>query len=162
MSGQECDILADVIIDRLGNMAAAAWLPPRIRQALDYLRTTDLASAALGRHDLDGDRLFALIQEYTTRHPDDCAWEAHRKYTDVQYVVSGVERIGYANLAHCRERVPYDADRDVALFEPGADFLTLAAGTVAILGPQDVHAPGCAAGAARSVRKVVVKAAVSD
>lgn len=149
-----------MIVDRLGNPAPVASLSARLRQALEYLRVTDMTSVPVGRQELDGDRLFALVQEYTTRAPDQCVWEAHRRYIDVQYVVSGVERMGYANIAQAHEREPYDAARDVAFFEPGEDFVTLRAGMLAIFGPEDVHSPCGAAGQPRAVRKIVIKAAV--
>lgn len=146
-----------MIVDRLGNRSVDAHVLPRVRQALEYLRTTDMRAAAPGRHEIDGDRLFALVQEYETRHPDACVWEAHRRYVDVQYVVQGIERMGYAPIADMVPRVPYDAEKDVALFEPGTRFVTLNAGMYAIFGPEDVHSPGGAAGEPRAVRKVVVK-----
>jgi biofilm protein TabA len=133
-------------------------VPSRLARALDYLRATDLRSVSLGRHDLDGDRLFALVQEYTTRAADQCVWEAHRKYIDVQLVAFGVERMGYASLAEMREREAYDPARDVALFEPGGELVTIRAGMFAIFGPEDVHSPGHAAGEPGLVRKVVIKA----
>ena len=52
-----------MIIDRLANPAPLFQLPARLARALEYLRATDLMSVAIGRHDLDGDRLFALVQE---------------------------------------------------------------------------------------------------
>lgn len=149
-----------MIVDRLGNRAVDAHVPARVRQALDYLRTHDLHMVPLGRYELDGDRLFLLVQEYTTRPPHDCAWEAHRRYIDVQYVVAGTERIGHARLGGVAERQAYDAARDVALFEPGTSFVTIPAGTFAIFGPDDVHAPCGAVTSPAPVRKIVVKAAI--
>ena len=149
-----------MIVDRLGNRAVDAHLPPRVRQALEYLRTTDMAAVALGRHELDGDRLFALVQEYDTRPPDACVWEAHRRYIDVQYVVRGLERMGHARLGQLAEREAYDPARDVVFFEPGNKYVTVPAGTFAIFGPDDVHAPCGAVASPSPVRKVVVKAAI--
>ncbi len=149
-----------MIVDRLANPILDANLAPRLQQALHYLRHTDLAAVPLGRLDLDGDQLFALVQEYTTRTPETCAWESHRRYIDVQYVVQGAERMGYVNLARAREREAYDAARDVAFYEPGDDYVTIEAGMLAIFGPEDVHAPCGAAGKPRPVRKIVIKAAV--
>jgi YhcH/YjgK/YiaL family protein len=147
-----------MIIDRLANRTPLYQLPARLARALDYLRDNDLRSVPLGRHDLDGDRLFALVQEYTTRAADQCVWEAHRNYIDVQFVALGVERMGVANLSQMREREAYDAVRDVAFFEPGVELVTIRAGMFAIFGPEDVHSPGQAAGEPGLVRKVVVKA----
>src|SRR5919108_761867 len=150
-----------MILDRLGNRAVDSYLPPRVRQALEYLRTTDVQALQIGRHEIDGDRLFALVQEYTTRPASECVWEAHRKYIDVQFVVRGVERIGHAPLAKMVERTPYDPERDVAFFERGESFVTLNAGTFAIFGPDDVHSPCGSAGEPTKVRKIVVKASVA-
>jgi YhcH/YjgK/YiaL family protein len=149
-----------MIIDRLANPSPLYQLPAGLARALEYLRGTDMRSVALGRHDLDGDHLFALVQEYTTRAADQCVWEAHRRYVDVQFVVTGAERMGVASLAQMREREAYDAARDVAFFEPGSEFVTIRAGMFAIFGPEDVHSPCHAAGQPGLVRKVVVKVAV--
>jgi biofilm protein TabA len=151
-----------MIVDRLGNRAVDAHLPSRVRQALEYLRTTDMNAIQLGRHEIDGDRLFALVQEYTTRPANECVWEAHRKYIDVQYVVRGVERMGHAPLARMVVRTPYDPERDVTLFERGDAFVTVNEGAFAIFGPDDVHSPCVAANDPAPVRKVVVKASITD
>lgn len=149
-----------MIIDRLGSRFSMAALPPRLREALEWLRATDVRALATGRHAIDGDNLFALVQDYTTKDPGACRWEAHRMYTDVQYVVSGAERIGFSNIASARELEPYDAARDVAFFEPGDDYVTIRAGMFAVFTPDDVHAPCGAAGRPGSVRKIVMKAAI--
>jgi YhcH/YjgK/YiaL family protein len=131
-----------------------------VRQALEYLRTHDMSAVPVGRHEIDGDRLVALVQEYTTRPMDECAWEAHRKYIDVQFVVRGSERMGHAPRSSLVPRQAYDVDRDVSLFEPGAAFVTIGPGSYAIFGPEDVHAPGGAVTEPEVVRKVVVKAII--
>ncbi len=146
-----------MIIDRLDGAHITTALPPRLAQALDFLRRTDTAALSIGRHDIDGDRLFALVQEYTSRPPDQCVWEAHRAHIDVQYVARGIERMGYTHISQAVEREPYDGARDVTFFEPGGDFVTVRAGTFTIFGPEDVHAPGHAAGAPLPVLKIVVK-----
>jgi YhcH/YjgK/YiaL family protein len=149
-----------MIADRLANRSVDDRVPARVRQALEYLRTTDMAAIPPGRHEIDGDRLFALVQEYTTRLADECVWEAHRKYIDIQYVVRGAERIGHNARAQSIEREPYDPVRDVALFEPGASYVAVTAGSFAIFGPEDVHSPGVAFDDPSTVRKVVVKALI--
>jgi biofilm protein TabA len=150
-----------MILDRLENAAAYEGLAPRIAAALRYLQGTDFAALADGRYELDGDRLFAIVQRYQTKPSADAAWEAHRRYIDVQYVVEGAERIGYAALRDgLRAAKPYDAEKDVAFFDARGDLFELAVGSFAIFGPQDVHAPGLAAGrpeAPGGVLKVVVK-----
>ena len=70
------------MLDRLDHVELLDRLPARLRQAVDFLRRADVHALATGRHDVDGDRLFALVQEYATRPPSECAWEAHRQYAD--------------------------------------------------------------------------------
>jgi YhcH/YjgK/YiaL family protein len=151
-----------MIVDRLGSPALAALDHPRLRRALDYLSSTDVRSLTPGRHELDGDRLFALVQDFATRPPEACRWESHRQYIDVQFVADGVERMGWIPVARARELEPYDAARDVAFYAAGGDFITLEAGMLAIFWPTDVHAPCCSPAGAepRQVRKVVVKVRV--
>ncbi|MGE0755876.1 MAG: YhcH/YjgK/YiaL family protein [Pirellulaceae bacterium] len=149
-----------MIVDRLANLELYRGLQPRWIKALEFLRDSDLATLPLGRHDLDGDQLFALVQEYTTRDESQCRWEAHERYCDVQYLVTGEERIGVANIDDLRVTEPYDAAKDVAFFEGDGDAITLRAGTFAIFAPQDVHKPCVHRGSPAAVRKVVIKSAV--
>jgi YhcH/YjgK/YiaL family protein len=79
----------------------------------------------------------------------------------VQYIVSGVEQIGYANIDDAKVTVPYDETKDVLFVQNGCDMVTLRAGMFMILGPQDAHMPGITAVSPQPVRKVVVKVIVS-
>ena len=128
-----------------------------IRTALEYLQRTDLGLLTPGRHDVDGDRVFALVSDYDTRQPADAFWEAHRLHVDVQFVHSGVERIAYGDLA-AFDSQPYDQARDliVAVGESGRS-VTVEAGGFVVLFPHDVHMPGLSPGTTQRVRKVVVK-----
>ena len=135
-----------MIVDQLENLNFYAGLPPRIVRALEFLRDTDLAALSLGRHVLDGDWLFALVQEYATKPLEQCKWEAHRRYCDVQFVARGIEQIGVANIDRMQVETPYDAEKDVAFFRGDGDFVTIRAGTFAIFAPPDVHMPCLAAG----------------
>ena len=149
-----------MIVDRLGNLSATSSLAPPIARAVEFLRGIDPASLEPGRHAIDGDRLVAIVEDYTTLPAAECRWEAHRAHIDVQFVARGVERMGFMNIAHAAEREPYDPSRDVAFFEPGADFVTVHEGMFTVFWPEDVHAPRAAAGPPMEVRKIVLKVAV--
>ena len=88
-------------------------------------------------------------------------WEAHRRYIDVQYVHVGGEHLGHAHLSTLVAG-EYDADRDLVPATGSGSLVALAAGSFAILWPQDAHRPGVAVDAPRHVRKVVLKVAVDD
>lgn len=149
-----------MIIDHIDNAAIYDGVAPRLTAALAYLRDTDFAGMELGRYDIDGDAIYAMVQAYTTKDVSKGMWEAHRRYIDVQYVVSGNERMGYANLDGLTVSKAYEEEDDYLLLEGDGDFLTMPAGTFIILGPQDAHMPQIAAGTPCEVSKVVVKVAV--
>jgi YhcH/YjgK/YiaL family protein len=147
-----------VVSDLLTNAHLYRALGPGIARGLRFLAETDLAGLAQGRHELDGTRLYALVSDYTPKPPAEGRWEAHRRYLDLQYVVSGVERMGVVPASRMKE-TDYQADRDLAWLEGAGDFLTLEAGQFVILWPGDAHMPGIDAGVPGPVRKVVVKIA---
>jgi biofilm protein TabA len=132
-------------------------LSPGIRLALEYLQRVDHEVSAPGRHDVDGNHVFALVSDYQTRSPEETFWEAHRRHVDVQFVHSGAERIGFGVL-DAFELDPYDVDRDLVVARGQSDqFIELGPGEFAILFPQDVHMPGLTGQAVRQVRKIVMK-----
>jgi YhcH/YjgK/YiaL family protein len=148
-----------MITDRLSNAELYRNLHPRLAAALDWLGSTDLASLPLGKTVIDGEHLFALVQEYTPKLPELGKLEAHRRYWDVQYVARGEERMGWVNLAEVTVSEPHSQERDVAFFTGKCDYFHVPTSSFAIFGPQDVHMPGVApeGGLAAVVRKVVVK-----
>lgn len=151
-----------MVHDHLSHASEYFNLSQGIRTALEYLARTDLSALAVGRHAVDGDSVFALVSDYETRRPADAFWEAHRRHVDVQFVVRGRERIGYANLDRF-EADPYDVERDLTVARGEASgFATVGAGEFVILFPNDVHMPGLQLDGPTPVRKVVVKVRLDE
>ena len=149
-----------MIVDTLTNADSYTAALPGLDLAFAFLRRTDLASLPDGRHELDGKRVYALLQSYSTKPRQGGKPEAHRRYVDVQCLLIGREVCGYAPLSPALTvSTPYDAERDYMLFnETACDFITLSPGSFAVFLPQDAHLPGCQSGdVAEAVRKVVVK-----
>jgi YhcH/YjgK/YiaL family protein len=153
-----------MILDRLENAGLYRPLGANVALALDYLRRTDFLQMPVGRHEVDGERVYAVVQRYRPKPAAQAVWEAHRKYIDVQYVAAAVERMGYAPLSgQLSVRQPYDAEKDAILFDAKGQLFELSAGGFAIFAPHDVHAPGLAIDspeAAADVCKVVMKCRV--
>ncbi len=63
-------------------------------KAFTFLKESDMTNMELKRYDLDGNNLYALLSEYMSKNEENARYEAHRKYLDIQYVVSGRELIG--------------------------------------------------------------------
>jgi YhcH/YjgK/YiaL family protein len=150
-----------MILDKLANAALYFGLGERIAAALKYLQDNDCTRLAVGKIPIQGDEIYALVQDNTTKIRGQGVWEAHRSYIDVQFVAAGVEEMGYANINTLTVKKPYDAQADYALFEGRGSFVTVPAGSFTIFFPEDGHIPGSAVDdKPAAVRKVVVKVAV--
>lgn len=149
-----------MICDHLRNRTAYHGLGEAISRGLEFLARTDIGTLAEGRHDIDGDRVFALVSDYSTKPMTEAFWEAHRAHLDIHFVHSGIEQIACGDLGEF-EVDPYDEARDLTVARgTAAQRVTLSAGWFAILFPHDVHMPGLAWNTPSPVRKVVVKVRV--
>ncbi len=151
-----------MVLDTLANAARYESLNSRFAKAFAFLRTVD-GTQQLGRHDLDGDDCFALVQTYETKPVEKAKFEAHRKYIDVQFIHSGRETILWAPLASMKEEtMAYSEEKEAALWKlvPDVTPLHMSAGHFAILFPEDAHAPCIEWEKPDQVFKVVVKVAV--
>jgi YhcH/YjgK/YiaL family protein len=151
-----------MIYDFLANAETYRHVKPGIALALDYLKKTDFTDVPSGKYELDGTKVYALVQRYQTKPVAGSVWESHRKHIDVQFVFKGEERFGYVPLSEAPAMTqPYDEKTDAALYAPAHITLPLKAGQFAVFYPQDIHAPCLAEKDVPSeVIKVVVKVAV--
>ena len=133
---------------------------PAIQKAIAWLQINDLDALPTGRQEIDGDKLYALVSEYWTEPKEKRRAEAHQKYVDVQYIVRGMESIGYSPLQDGLDVLEDKLVEKDAIFymnPPGEVEIILEAGMFAVLFPWDVHRPNCLRGEAAPVRKVVMK-----
>lgn len=150
-----------MVIDTLDNAARYESLNPRFKAAFDFLRSPAAAAAPIGKTTLDGTALFAMVQEYQTKPIHDGKLEAHKKYIDIQFVLEGEEFLGYAPFGQQPVSQPYDAAKDIGFYDGEAWFTLLRKGMFAILFPEDAHLPGRHTDKPKSVKKIVLKVAVS-
>ena len=128
------------------------YLSEKFAKAYHFLRTEDLEALPVGNAEIDGKEVFANVQEYTTIPWEECAFEAHDQYFDIQYVVSGRELFGYVKREDLKEKAPYDSEKP----ERSGQIL-LEAGDLAVVPPEDAHKPRCITGEKCRVKKIVVK-----
>lgn len=133
-----------------------------LSRGVAFLKEQKLEELELGRYDIEGDKMFALVQEGVTEEKHLRKPEAHNRYIDIQYLVSGIGEI----IGVCRrtaDSVPsedYLDSRDIAFYQDVKDEseVLLRPGMFAVFFPNDIHRPLCAAeGTGSAVRKVVIK-----
>ncbi len=151
-----------MVIDQLSNSQQYAVLGAGISRAFDFLKEPETAALQPGKYHLDGDKLFAIIQEYDTLDSATEQMESHRKYIDVQYVISGEEMVGLALLKDQQVSKPYSDAEDFMLYKDAPEFyVKLSAGMFMIFYPTDPHMPCLRVNdTPEKIKKVVVKVAV--
>ncbi len=148
-----------MILDELSAAGRYAPLHAGFADAFQFLTGTALDRLPVGKHEIDGERLFVLISHDPGRGRQASKLESHRKYIDIQYVVRGVDEMGWRPLADCRQvQTPYDAPRDLGFFaDQPATWIRVSAGQFVIFWPDDAHAPLSGQG---ELIKAVVKVAL--
>jgi biofilm protein TabA len=151
-----------MILTTLDDAERYARLAPGIAAGVEWLRGFD-ARTEDGRHDIDGDAVFALVQSYETGPATEKRFETHRRYLDIQLVAEGAERMLHTPADGLTVETPYSDEKDIAFYaEPKfSSSLLVRAGGVALFWPADAHKPGCMAGGRERVKKVVVKVRIA-
>ncbi|GAB2526301.1 NanQ anomerase/TabA/YiaL family protein [Rufibacter soli] len=148
-----------MILDSLQHASRYYSLHPLFQQAFAFLQEADIQNLHTGKIELAGEDLFAMISDGPGVAKTDAKMEAHQRYIDIQYVVKGVDHMGWQDLSTCGTSIePYSAERDVYFFDVRpTSWFDVPAGFFTIFFPNDVHAP---LATEEVVRKVVLKIAV--
>jgi len=146
-----------MIIDQLENSALFSCISSRMAEAFDYLRNTRFSSLEVGKYEINGTDIFAIVSEYQTKDEFEAKWEAHQNYTDIQYIISGEEKMGYAPLETMEIREQYNSEKDIIILKGNGDYVTATPGTFIVFFPHDAHQPCVTTGNGSKVKKVVVK-----
>lgn len=147
-----------MIVDTLKNCGTYYGSNERFEAAFDFINKAVKENLPVGTYEIDGRNLFAFIQEYKTKLPEESAFEGHRKYIDIQYIVSGTEVMMVADISKMKESCDYK--EDIVFFEDfdKAIMCVIEEGEYGIFFPWDTHKPGlCFDEKPEKVRKIVVK-----
>ena len=112
-----------------------------------------------GNHEINGDAVFALVSNTPSRAPESGQFEAHQKYIDIQYVISGEEFIGVAPTKELQEVTAYDSAKDIAFYANPSEFenVEMQPGRFVVFFPENAHLPLCHCRGKQQIHKVVIK-----
>ncbi len=132
------------------------------KEILDFIAALNVNTKP-GRYNIT-ERVYANIEEYSTKSALDACLEGHRKYIDIQFLISGEERIDFINIDGLKVLESYDCVNDIIFFKkPKVELnrIYLNGRNFAVFYPQDAHAPQIMTlGLQNNVKKVVIKVAV--
>jgi len=146
-----------MIFDSIENSETYYGLGEKFQKAFEFIKNTDFSEISDAKIEIDGDNIFALVQKYNTKNPKNAKWEAHRKYVDVQCMISGAENIGFVLSDYLDITEEYNDEKDVEFYDGLGDFVQLNEGEFAVFFPNDAHKPGLFIKESELVHKVVVK-----
>jgi YhcH/YjgK/YiaL family protein len=126
-------------------------------KAFEFMRDKNLKDLAPGKYVIDGDNVYATITEAPSKTFEQSAWESHRKYIDLQYVVTGQEKIGLSPLSETTVTAPYDDSKDIAHYTAKGKFYTATPDEFFLFFPNDAHRPNILVDGYDVVKKLVIK-----
>lgn len=146
-----------MIIDNIANRDRYVSLHPKFKKVFEVL---GMLTGNCDKLDIDGDKAFLSASTYETKCWYDCKFEAHRKYIDIQYVVSGTEDIYLCDSASLKVKEDFTPGGDIAFYADCEEYHVahLSAGDFVIIYPGEAHMP-CVAPAETpaTVTKAVAK-----
>lgn len=146
-----------MIFDSLKNKQHYQHIP-LLYEALCFLDTISREELPPDGVVLIKNRLFCTPVSLTTRQECQGTFEAHRKYTDLHYIISGVERIATADIRTLSVTSVYDPENDVEFLEGIADsYCDIKPGQFMVCFPSDAHKPAIMQDQPADVRKIVFK-----
>ena len=150
-----------MIVGQIADLASQkSVLPAAIVRSIEALQKVDLIKMEPGRYEVEGDKLFYLVQDVELRTMDESRSEAHHKYADIQIPLSTGERYGFslpqANLVAVDDQLEA---KDLAFYPAPANesFMDINPGTYLVFLPKELHRPCLAIKGKAMIRKVVVK-----
>lgn len=131
------------------------------KNSVEYKRVVETVLDVCKKIELD-EQSFVLEQAYNSKDREDCFFESHRKYIDVQFILGGEEIIEVSNTNLLAVALVYNEELDYIKYEDKKECssIVLKAGDVAIFYPQDAHMPCIKVKNSVKVIKAVVKVMV--
>ncbi|MGB7582017.1 MAG: YhcH/YjgK/YiaL family protein [Sedimentisphaerales bacterium] len=153
-----------MILDTIDNTRLYIGLHAGFARAFEILTDKTLSQKQDGKYAVDGEKIHYTTQHYTTKPLNEGNLEAHRKYIDIQFLLEGVELLGYSPLKGLTTAEVYNPQKDIAFFNTPKEItkVKLEPGLFCILFPNDTHLPCRQLASPADVRKVVIKIQIKE
>lgn len=131
-----------MVIDKIENAQRYYSLHPEFKAVFEGLAQLTPESE-MKKYEIDGEKAFFSVSEYENMPVAECGFEAHKKYIDIQFVISGHEHIDVTDAASLEVTEDFVPGGDVAFYADSDKFSVadLGAGDFVILFPGEAHRP---------------------
>lgn len=146
-----------MIVDYLENIDKYKEIIPESAAGFLKLVNKDVLP---GHYDLNN-LVYVNVDEYQTKALENCKFEAHKKYIDIQMLIDGEEEIDILPVDGLKISEEYNESRDVMFFANPAqkpDVIQLKPYKFVLIYPEEAHRPQMNSGSeSKKVKKAVAK-----
>ncbi|GHT62453.1 hypothetical protein AGMMS50239_15810 [Bacteroidia bacterium] len=136
--------------------------PKLWQKAFRFLASPEFPHLPEGKQVIDDENLFVNINEYDTKNTEDAKCEAHIKYADIQFMITGEELMGLTPLSNTQNPTPYSEEKDIYFMQPNDMQYYLAdTSNFFIFFPSDAHRPAVKVKENVPVKKAIVKVRIA-
>ncbi|MDE7263487.1 MAG: YhcH/YjgK/YiaL family protein [Anaeroplasmataceae bacterium] len=131
-----------MIVGKLRDIERYKGLSKNIDTAINFVLNNDLLALPEGKTEIDGKNVYVNRFTYVARPLEECFFENHEHYLDMQIVLKGKELFGYTDISNPSLQVttPYNTDKDVTKYSATKDtvYFTLDE-SFALVFREDIH-----------------------
>ncbi len=146
-----------MIVDDIENLFKYECINNNFKKVIQFIDSNDLKNMPAGSYEIIGKDIYVNIDEYETKSETESMPEAHKNYIDIQIVLFGHEKIGYANLKNAKTTIEYNKEKDIAFYKANSEYLKAEEGRFFVFFPQDVHHPCITDNVKSKIKKAVFK-----
>lgn len=152
-----------MIVDSINNLKAYEGLKINVHKITEFVKRVEELNLEDGKYEILGENLFAMVQTYETKPENQCRFETHNKYIDIQYIRKGIEVMNYKLKDNLIVNEDLSETKDVIFYENTKDYTSVVVeeGSFALFLPHDGHKPGIKYGEIATVKKIVFKIKVA-
>jgi YhcH/YjgK/YiaL family protein len=150
-----------MIIDTLKNSEIYKSLSQDIYAGLQFLQNAK-PDIEVGIYAIN-EKVKAVVSEYETMADFSRGYEAHKNVIDIQYPITGLERVKWSPIEGMSINIPYDAIKDRTFYKnpsPQGTHIDIGKGIFAIMFPHDGHGPQHYINIPELIKKITIKIAI--
>ncbi len=144
-----------MIVDRIERFQQYTRSVPDIYEVMKFAEKVKKENIPVGKYPIQNG--FVLVQEGQTRKFEEAEFEVHRKYLDIQILVSGTEYVEYADIKDLTTKVAFDEEKDLELMDGAGCKIQIKPDMFYVLYPSDGHKPCCHEEISTNYKKVLAK-----
>ena len=147
-----------MIFDKICNIKNYKGINKNLDIAIDSIARKEYIEGISGKNLVLEEEVFFNVQNYITKNQEECFFETHKEYLDIQLVMFGEEKIGVTEIEKLKLDKEYDKERDLETQKGDPEIVfEMNENNFLILFPGEPHMPGIKNNENIEIKKIVYK-----